>query len=219
VRFMKNKDKKNSNGGQESINKSRRKLSKTGLVGPVLLSLTSKPSWGFVCNFSNALSGNLSAQRTYGVTCNDNVPSTRTPQWYYSNPNLWPSSTLGITTTTLFNSLFTPKIIRLSKFPGNIGQNNTNPNFMDVLKNDSKVEILISSGPPKNWVTDSNQCAYNYAAALISASAQNPPTQIIFPYTSQQVLNAWSSQDPSFCTKLKSLQAQNYSVGQIDMLF
>lgn len=218
--IMKNE---NENGGQESINKSRRKLSKTGLVAPVLLSLTSKPSWAFVCTFSGAMSGNLSVEKA-GFVCDSGIPATKSPG-YYKTPSHWPSpSTCGLTPGTglsndggsLFNTVFGKPYIKLNGTQSGLSLTDaqkSEPSILNVLLNNSKV-VLKTTGKPPMF---DGAAAFHFAAALISACADNSTTagvQMIFPFTADQVKTAWTNQDRAFLSQLKLLQKSEYTVGQ-----
>jgi len=212
----------NKNGEQESINKSRRKLSKTGLAAPVLLSLTSKPSWAFVCTFSGAMSGNLSVERA-GFVCDKDIPSTKSPG-YYKTPSHWPSpSTCGLIPGTglnnnnsgsLFNTVFGEPYLKLTGCEGSLtltAAQKADPSILNVLLNNSKVVLKATNKPPMG----DKAAAFHFAAALISACADNSTTagvQMIFPFTADQVISAWQSKDREFLAQLKILQAGEYTV-------
>ncbi|MGR9053109.1 MAG: hypothetical protein ACU84J_10710, partial [Gammaproteobacteria bacterium] len=55
--------KSNSSG----FDRSRRKLTKAGIVSPILMSLSSRPVWAINCTQSGMLSGNLSVN--YDAQC------------------------------------------------------------------------------------------------------------------------------------------------------
>jgi hypothetical protein len=221
----------NKNGVQESINKSRRKLSKTGLAAPVLLSLTSKPSWAFVCTFSGAMSGNLSVERA-GFVCDSGIPATKSPG-YYKTESHWPLSTCGLVPGTKFNAAFADHHVMLTdptglkKDPSKTKDQSLtltpdqmkDPSILDVLLNNSNVVLTATAtatgrSKPKPPMGD-NAAAFHFAAALISACADNSTTagvQIIFPFTAEQIRTAWTNQDREFLAQLKVLQKGGYTV-------
>jgi len=203
---MKNENEKKSNEGKESINKSRRKLSKTSLVAPVLLSLASKPSWAFVCTFSGAMSGNLSVEKA-GFVCDKDNKSTKPPSFYITNTS-WPN----YNTTTKFNTVFsTGPAIKLAALTTVIPPEPevTDPSLLQVLNNPNRV-VFVSSG------LSDNRCAVQYVTAILNA--YNTPL-LLFPFTPQQIIAGWQSQDANLCTQLKAIQIEpGLNVEQVDTI-
>jgi hypothetical protein len=77
------------------VDDSRRKFNKTGLIAPVMLSLSSKPVWAFDCTPSILASGNLS------MSCTNPPNGYTIDQW--KNADQWP---IGLKKDDKFDSIF-----------------------------------------------------------------------------------------------------------------
>jgi hypothetical protein len=175
------------------------------------------------------MSGNLSVERA-GFVCDKDISSTKSPG-YYKTPSHWPSpSTCGLTPGTpgrcgtnndnsgsLFNTVFGAPKIKLNGTQAGLSLSSSqknDPSILNVLLNNSKVVLNKTGKTPMN----DNAAAFHFAAALISACADNSGAggvQMIFPFTADEVKSAWQSQDRSFLSKLQVLQAGEYTVEQV----
>lgn len=87
----------NENQGSDSkqFSGDRRKLTKAGLIAPVLMSLSSRPAWAVTCSLSGMLSGNISGPF-------EQCASALSAAYWNDNRDQWPSGRSNLVVNDFF---------------------------------------------------------------------------------------------------------------------
>lgn len=209
-----NKENENQAMGEQApvIDKSRRKMTMTGLAVPVILSVSSRPVWAAPanCSFIQALSGNISINGP-NPHCVQDRASSVSPGWYKNHQESWElmcGSPLVYTPNDSFNTIFgVPDLAIASTQSGKTGTKttitNSNPTLGQCL---DQIASVVDRDHPT--VSLHNQC-FHYIAALLSASS----SVLIFPYAAQTIIDDWGNF--ALYSRLQNIQAGEYTVGTV----
>lgn len=148
-------DEKNSRVGSElqdqvKIDNSRRKITKAGVITPVVMSLTSNPLWAGNCTVSGMLSGNLSVN--YDEKCP--LPGLSIAYWIANPDNICDPNDDSFGSDSNFNDFFS--LVQQVFSSGTI---------LGVLNGTAPLNIP----PPLCTGSASNRSAYNNAIKLAAA--------------------------------------------------
>ncbi len=213
------REKENKTNIEQSqpIDKSRRKLTMTGLAVPVILSISSRPVWAAPanCSFIQALSGNISVNGP-NPSCSPTLGSSVSPGWYKTHQGEWSTycgSPLTYSPGDKFNAIFGADVVialvasAKDIVPGTtsgLNITNSDPTLGECF--DSQNDMYLADG------TDLKAKCFHYMAALLSASS----SILIFPYTAQAILEDWGTF--ALYPKLQKIQKGEYTVGQVGPL-
>lgn len=162
--------------GKEQPDSGRRRFTRAGMVAPALLTLTSRPVWGWQCTMSAMLSGNASGQMdiTQCEGC--------TPGYWGQHGFLWPAPYhAGTCNTQILNGNGKCKMNDYS---------NDGTKFGDYFlvaghefdPDDSMMQIIHKEGH-----CDAHQAGAHAVAALLNAASS-----VNYPMTEQQVIDFWN---------------------------
>ncbi len=185
----------------QSINKSRRKVTLSGLAVPVILSVSSRPVWATPgnCSFNQALSGNISIN----PDCNSTRACSISPGFYKSNQSRWGEFGVAYLPSTLFSAIFSHNLVYI---PASTKGKKTTPRI-----DNPSIGTVFDCYPNIALVghtdTSIHNACFHYIAAVLSASATN----LVYPYSVAQIIADWAGSQ-SLLANIQAIQAGEYSV-------